>query len=134
MQNYLLVILAYLFIFLLIRAILFVVIKLFSPAAILFLQNTEWLDIQSAEAVRLIILSLIYCIMLLLTAAFFYKTRIGLRLMLWFININKKIGLDVSREAINKRIDRIGEKKPRKQSEQYRTDRDAKTKRCPPDS
>lgn len=111
MKNYLLVISAFLFIFLSIFVINIIVVKIFQPAVLSFLTiNAAWLTKESSKSISSIILAGIYCIIIMFVGAFLYKTSLGRSLMSWFLRINKNIGIDLSKEATEKKIKNFGKK------------------------
>lgn len=111
-KNYLSVTAAYLVALLLITVTTFVVVKILSPFALaIILKNVEWISENSIKAIKIIIVAITYTFFIIFYAIVLLKTSTGIRVLDWFVRTNRRVGLDLSRDAINKRIDRIGSNK-----------------------
>jgi hypothetical protein len=89
-----------------------VVVKILSPFALnIILKNFDWIPVNSIKAIKIVIVAITYTFFIIFYAIFLNKTSTGIRVLNWFVRTNKRVGLDLSRGAINKRIDRIGSNK-----------------------
>jgi len=112
LKNYLSVTAAYLVTLLLIAATTFVVVKILSPFALaIILKNIEWISENSIKAIKIVIIAITYTLFIIFYAIVLFKTSTGLGVLDWFIISNRNVRIDLSRETINKRIDRIGSNK-----------------------
>ncbi len=105
-------VIAYTAVLLVITLTTFFVVWAISPAILNIVASSLNIEGEIAlRALQIVIIVVSYNIIIFICAFLLLKTNKGNALLNWFIATNKNIGIDLSREAIEKRIQNFGSRK-----------------------